>query len=141
MDSTRVSRANTELHSMKMKDYQRRSDFYASWSNKLTEARGDFWPDDNKMSLLQSAINKRLAVALAGNRLLPDDDFHGLIKIVNKIAQRLDSVDFRFSIGEAIIWHKKGLTPLLSKRRSFDRIVVHAKNNQKILNIPTGANQ
>lgn len=94
MDSTRVSRANTELHSMKMKDSQRWSDFYASWSNKLTEARGDFWPDDNKISMLQNAINKRLTTALAGNHLLPDDDFHVWIRIVNKVAQRLESVDF-----------------------------------------------
>lgn len=86
MDSTRVSRANTELHSMKMKENQRWPDFYASWSNKLTEARGDFWPDDNKISMLQSALNKKLVTALAGNHLLPDNDFHEWVQIVNKIA-------------------------------------------------------
>lgn len=96
LDSTRVSRANTELHLMKMKENQRWSDFLASWSNKLTEARGDFWPDDNKISLLQSALNKKLTIALAGNHMLPEDDFNDWVEIVNKIAQRLEMVDIRF---------------------------------------------
>ena len=96
LDSTRVSRANAELHLMKMKENQRWSDFLASWSNKLTEARGDFWPDDNKISMLQSALNKKLTIALAGNHMLPEDNFHDWVEIVNKIAQRLEMVDVRF---------------------------------------------
>ena len=97
LDSTRVSRANTELHSMRMKEYQRWSDFYAEWSNKLTEARGDFWPDDNKISMLQNGLNKKLTIALAGNHMLPDDDFNEWVRIVNKIAQRLETADNRFN--------------------------------------------
>ena len=97
LDSTRISRANTELHSMKMKEHQRWSDYFAAWSNKLTEARGDFWPDDNKISMLQNGLNKKLTMALAGNHMLPDDDFNEWIRIVNKVAQRLETTDDRFS--------------------------------------------
>ncbi|KAI0991862.1 hypothetical protein K3495_g16325 [Podosphaera aphanis] len=81
---------------MKMKENQRWSDFFASWSNKLTEARGDFWPDENKISMLQSALNRKLTTALAGNHMLPDDDFNEWIQIVNKVSQRLEMVDVRF---------------------------------------------
>ena len=70
LDPTRVSRANDELHGMKMKDNQKWPDFIAAWSNKLTEARGDFWADENKISMLKSSINRKLAQTLAGNHLL-----------------------------------------------------------------------
>ncbi|KAI0991045.1 hypothetical protein K3495_g17142, partial [Podosphaera aphanis] len=54
LDTTRVSQANIELHNLKMKENERWADFFASWSNKLTEARGDFWADENKISMLEN---------------------------------------------------------------------------------------
>lgn len=96
LDSTRVSRAKTELQSMKMEDNERWSDFYASWSNKLTEARGDFWPDDNKISLLQNTLNKKLTMALASNHMLPEEDFNEWVNIVNKVAQQFEIAESRF---------------------------------------------
>lgn len=47
LDPVRIACANSELLAMKMKEDQRQLDFYASWSNKLTEARGDFLDDTN----------------------------------------------------------------------------------------------
>ncbi|KAI0992151.1 hypothetical protein K3495_g16035 [Podosphaera aphanis] len=93
LDSTRVSQANLDLHSMKMKETERWADFLAAWSNKLTEARGDFWPDENKISMLQNAMNKKLTRALIGNHLLPDDDFNEWTQIVNKVAQQVERAE------------------------------------------------
>ena len=66
LDSTRVSRANDELHTMRMKEAQRWPEFFSSWTNKLTEARGDFWPDENKIFMLRSSLNKKLSGTIAG---------------------------------------------------------------------------
>lgn len=54
--ATRVSRENDELHTIKKKNNQQWPEFFAAWSNKLTEARGDFWPDGNKISMLRSSL-------------------------------------------------------------------------------------
>ncbi|KAI0992755.1 hypothetical protein K3495_g15430, partial [Podosphaera aphanis] len=93
LDSTRVAQANLDLHAMKMRENERWNDFLAAWSNKLTEVRGDFWPDENKISMLQSAINKKLTKALVSNHLLPDDDLDEWIWIVSKVAQRVERVE------------------------------------------------
>ncbi|KAI0992884.1 hypothetical protein K3495_g15300 [Podosphaera aphanis] len=105
LDSTRVSQANIDLHNLKMKENERWADFFASWSNKLTEARGDFWADENKISMLENAISKRLTQALAGNHLLPDDDFSQWVQIVSKIAMRVERAE-----------RKSGWTPGPSNR-------------------------
>ncbi|KAI0993025.1 hypothetical protein K3495_g15159 [Podosphaera aphanis] len=89
-DATRVSQANLDLHAMKMRENENWADFFAAWSNKLTEAPGDFWPDENKISMLQNSINKKLTMALVGNHLLPDNDFREWISIVNKVAQQVE---------------------------------------------------
>ena len=62
----------------------------------MTEARRDFWPDDNKISLLQNALNKKLTIALASNHFLPDDDFNGWVNIVNRVAQQFETAESRF---------------------------------------------
>ncbi|KAI1004094.1 hypothetical protein K3495_g4113 [Podosphaera aphanis] len=64
LDTTRVSQANIELHNLKMKENKRWADFFASW----------------------------LTQALAGNHLLPDDDFSQWVQIVSKIAMRVEKV-------------------------------------------------
>ncbi|KAI0994937.1 hypothetical protein K3495_g13244 [Podosphaera aphanis] len=48
-----------------MQEGERWADFFASWSNKLTEARGDFWADENKISMPENAISKRLTLLWA----------------------------------------------------------------------------
>lgn len=100
LDSTRVSRANDELHAMRMKENQRWPEFFASWSNKLTEARGDFWPDENKISMLRSSLSRKLSRTLAGNHLLPDDDFSEWVHIVNKVAQQIEMTETRFNTSQ-----------------------------------------
>lgn len=50
-DQTRVARARGELNDMKMGQKQKWSSFYPQWTNKLTEALGDQWPDETKISL------------------------------------------------------------------------------------------
>lgn len=60
LDATRASRANDELRAMKMKNNQRWPEFFAAWSNNLTEERGDFWPHENKISMLRSSLCKNL---------------------------------------------------------------------------------
>lgn len=97
LDSTRVSRANDQLHGMRMKDNQRWPDFFALWSNKLTKARGDFWPDENKTSMLRSSLSKNLSKTLAGNHLGEDDDFREWVRIKNKVAQQVEMTESRFN--------------------------------------------
>ncbi|KAI0991373.1 hypothetical protein K3495_g16814, partial [Podosphaera aphanis] len=97
LDTTRVSQANIELHSLKMRENERWADFYASWSNKLTEARGDFWADANKISMLENALSRKLTQALSGNHLLPDDNFSEWVQIVSKIAMRVERAEKRMS--------------------------------------------
>ena len=62
----------------------------------MTEALGDFWPDDNKISLLQNALNKKLTMELASNHMLPDDDFNEWVNIVNRVAQQFEIAESRF---------------------------------------------
>lgn len=95
LDPTRVARANDELHALRMGERQRWPDFYAAWSNKLTEARGDSWDDANKISMLRNALNDRLITTLAGNHLLPEDDFDEWVRIVGHVAQQLEVLDGR----------------------------------------------
>lgn len=95
LDPLRVARANTELHAMKMREGQRWPDFFAAWCNKLTEARGDFWDDRNKTSMLQAALSDELIKTMAGNHLIPDDNFDEFVRIVNQVAQQLEMVDAR----------------------------------------------
>lgn len=91
-DQTRISRAKLELNDMKMGLKQKWSSFYSQWANKLTEAWGDMWPDDVKISLLRSALNQNLKVALASNHLVPEDNFTEYIRIVSKIAQQHEEI-------------------------------------------------
>lgn len=93
LDPLRVVRANRELQAMKMRDGQRWPEFFAEWSNKLTEARGDFWDDANKISMLWNALNGDLILALAGNTQLPNNDFNKWIGMVNQVAQQLEMAD------------------------------------------------
>lgn len=92
-DQTRVSRARSELNDMKMGPKQKWSSFYPQWANKLTEALGDNWPDETKVSLLKSALNPTLRIALAGNHLVPDDNFFEYCRIVSKIAHQHDEIN------------------------------------------------
>ncbi|KAI0993706.1 hypothetical protein K3495_g14477 [Podosphaera aphanis] len=73
-----------------MGEKQRWTSFFPIWANKLTEAQGDMWPDENKITLIERALNKRLLHALAGNHLLPDNDFAEYIKIINKVSHQVD---------------------------------------------------
>lgn len=95
LDPLRVARANAELHKMKMRVGQRWPDFLASWCNKLTEARGDFWDDRNKISMLQAALSDQLITTMAGNHLIPNDDFDEFVRVVNQVAQQLEMVEAR----------------------------------------------
>lgn len=75
LDPMRVARVNEELHALRMGERQRCPDFYATWSKKWTEARGDSWDDANKISMLRNAHNGRLITILARNHFHPEDDF------------------------------------------------------------------
>ena len=61
--------------------------FYGNWANKLTEAAGNNWPDDVKISLLRGALNYTIRMALAGNQLIPENNFNEYVRIVSKISQ------------------------------------------------------
>lgn len=91
-DQTRASRARSELNEMKMGQKQKWNQFYSQWANKLTEASGDVWPDDVKVSLLRTALNTTLKVALASNHLVPENNFREFVRIVSKIAQQHEEI-------------------------------------------------
>ena len=55
---------------MRMGNKQRWNSFIPQLANKLTEAHGDQWPDDVKISLLKGTLNYTLRSALANNHLL-----------------------------------------------------------------------
>ncbi|KAI1004417.1 hypothetical protein K3495_g3795 [Podosphaera aphanis] len=92
-DPTRVKRAANELHDLKMREKQRWTSFYPVWANKLTEAQGDTWPDKNKITIVQRALNGMLLQALSGNHLLPIDNFAEFISIVNKVSHQVDHLE------------------------------------------------
>lgn len=87
-----MARAICQLYEMKMGQDQKWSSFYPEWTSKLTEAIGDQWPNETKISLLTSALNNTLRMALASNHLTPDDDFFEFSKIVSKIAHQHEEV-------------------------------------------------
>lgn len=91
-DQTRISRARSELNELRMGPRQRWSQFYCQWSNKLTEASGDSWPDGVKISLLRTAMNTTLKLALASNHLIPENDYTEYVRIVSKIAQQHEEI-------------------------------------------------
>lgn len=91
-DPNRINRARGELNSMRMGKNQRWSNFFAQWANKLTEADGDRWPDDVKISQLRGKLNMQLRRAIANNHLLPYDDYFQWLKIVGQIAQQNDEL-------------------------------------------------
>lgn len=91
-DQTRVSRARSELNDLRMGQKQNWNSFYSLWANKLTEAKGDIWPDDVKISLLRGTINKSLRMALATNHLIPESDFSEFVRVVSKIALQQEEI-------------------------------------------------
>ena len=91
-DQTRISRAKSELNVMKMGQRQNWNSFYNQWANKLTESKGELWPDDVKISLLQGAINKSLKASQACNHLIPEDDFPENVRIFSKIALQQEQI-------------------------------------------------
>ena len=101
-DQTRGSRARSELNDMRMGPKQKWSQFYCQWANKLTEASGDNWPDDVKVSLLRTALNQTLKITLAGNHLIPDNDFAEFVRIVSKIAQQHEEIYKPFGSNQRI---------------------------------------
>ena len=91
-DPTRVTRARNELNKMKMDIRQRWSSFFPLWANKLTEAQGENWPCETKITMLKGCLNYPLRVALASNHLLPEDDFCEWTRIVSQIALQHDEL-------------------------------------------------
>lgn len=91
-DSTRVTRARNELNEMKMGARQRWNSFFPLWANKLTEAQGDNWPGETKITMLKGCLNHTLRVALASNHLLPENDFYEWTGIVSQIALQHDEL-------------------------------------------------
>ncbi|KAI0991732.1 hypothetical protein K3495_g16455, partial [Podosphaera aphanis] len=91
-DSTRISRARKELNEMKMGNKQSWNSFLPLWTSKLTEARGDAWPDETKITLLEGTLNMTLQIALASNHLLPPDNYFEWTRIVSHIAQKFDNL-------------------------------------------------
>lgn len=91
-DQTRTSRAKSELNEMRMGPKQKWGSFYNQWANKLTEASGDTWPDDVKVSLLRTALNQSLRIALASNHLIPENNFAEYVRVVSKIAQQHEEI-------------------------------------------------
>lgn len=91
-DQTRVSRAKSELNELRMGQKQNWNSFYHQWANKLTEAKGELWPDDVKISLLKGAINKTLKTSLACNHMIPENDFSEYVRIVSKIALQQEEI-------------------------------------------------
>ncbi|KAI0998518.1 hypothetical protein K3495_g9677 [Podosphaera aphanis] len=89
-DPTRITRARGELNAIKMGPKQRWSVFFPLWANKLAEANGDGWPDETKITMLEGTLNHTARLALAGNHLLPPDNFFGWVRIVTHIAQRYE---------------------------------------------------
>lgn len=58
----------------------------------MTEAHGDGWPEEVKISLLKSKLNPALKVALANNHLLPSGNYYEWLRIVGQIAQQHDEL-------------------------------------------------
>ena len=104
---------------MRIGENQRWPDFYANWSNKLTEARGDLWDDANKISMIKNSLNDMPIKILAGNHLLPENDFHEWIRIVNQVAQQPEMLESRSRRHNSTAWHIQGADDF---NRSGDRM-------------------
>jgi len=91
-DANKIDRARGELSEMKMGPKQRWYSFFPQWANKLTEAQGDGWPEDVKISMLKSKLNYNLKLALANNHLLPPNNYYEWLRIVGQIAQQHDEL-------------------------------------------------
>ncbi|KAI0992241.1 hypothetical protein K3495_g15945 [Podosphaera aphanis] len=105
-----------------MGEKQRWTSFYPIWANKLTEAQGDTWPDENKITIIERALNRRLLQALAGNHLLPDNNFAEFIRIINKVSHQVD--------------HLQGLMPYPANHIEPSRIT--AQGSQSSFNNSVG---
>ena len=91
-DPTKVARARGELNRMKMGNNQSWDSFFPSWANKLTESHGDNWPDETKITILRGALKQRLRTALAGNHLIPLDNYSEWTSIVGQISMQFDEI-------------------------------------------------
>lgn len=91
-DTTRIVRARNQLNRMKMGLHQRWNSFFPLWENKLTEAFGNSWPDETKITMLRGTLNPTLRTALANNHLIPSDDYFEWTRIVSQIAQQHDEL-------------------------------------------------
>ena len=92
-DPNKVNRARGELNDMRMGNKQTWNSFFSQWANKLTEANGDKWPDDVKISQLKGKLNLSLRKALANNHLLPSDNYYEWLRIVGQIALQHEELE------------------------------------------------
>ncbi|KAI0994131.1 hypothetical protein K3495_g14051 [Podosphaera aphanis] len=95
LDNTRSDRACDQLYSLRMNETQRWSSFFLSWAAKLTEARGDIWSDETKITMLRNALNDPIRRALSGNHLLPRDNYGEWVRIVGQIAHQVEDMASR----------------------------------------------
>lgn len=114
-DVNKINRARGELSNLRMGKNQKWSSFFAQWANKLTEASGDQWPDDVKISQLKGKLNLNLRRALANNHLLPFNDYFGWLRIVGQIAQQHEELE-----GDSL---------------GFEDFKFRGRNNQKLSSI------
>lgn len=82
---------------------QRWNSFFSQLTNKLTEAHGDGWPDEVKISLLKFKLNPALKIALANNHLLPLGNYYEWLRIVGQIAQQHDEL-YKDSTKHQLFW-------------------------------------
>lgn len=87
---TRFDRATNELYEMRMGVRQSWPSFFAEWAHKLSDAHCDEWADKYKIIVLRNALNYGLSKAIAGNRLLPSDDYKEWVRIVGQIYQQVE---------------------------------------------------
>lgn len=140
LDTAHVSQVNIELHNLKMREGEHWADFFASWSNKLTEARGYFWADENKISMLENGMNRRLTLALAGNHLLPDNNFSEWVHIVNKIAMQVERANKKLGWGPGSQYRSFGQSQNASRKQIGEASVIELVTYQHNSNYTTRPN-
>lgn len=75
---------------MRMGKNQLFVDFLQDFELKITQCNCSHWPDDSKISLLESGINHTLRNILL-SKSLPEDDYTKWVSKVKRVAGRLEN--------------------------------------------------
>ena len=131
-DREQIQTAGKQLYLIRMGSSQRFESFLHDFEYKLAQCKGLGWPDETKILMLRPAINLKLSTSLIPVDL-PESDYEAWVKMVSRVAAKLEAHPGYSSDGNTKTWYVKGapgVTYPMTGRKSFPRDRPQTQSNE-----------